>query len=96
MNGSPRQTGTDEPEVEPLIVGDKKAPDPGTGGHHEKNDVELRQNRHTVRQRHNSLSSATWPNDFSPNDSSPATVFLRLKSGSFRDIAQVDIQWPVL
>ena len=41
------------------------------------------------RGRGNSLSSVTWPDDFPPKDNSSATVFLRLKSGSFRDIAQV-------
>ena len=34
-------------------------------------------------------NSATWPHDVSTKDVTSATVFLRLKSGSFKDIAQV-------
>jgi len=39
--------------------------------------------------RHCRRNSATWPCDVATKDSSSATVFLRLKSGSYRDIAQV-------
>ena len=39
-------------------------------------------------ERSHSLSGATWPGDISSRDRSTSTVFLRLKSGSFRDITQ--------
>ena len=39
-------------------------------------------------QRSHSLCGATWPGDISLRDRSTSTVFLRLKSGSFRDITQ--------
>ena len=94
-NGLSSPSEDEEKSIQKIILNDSQIPgnSKAENGGKEKNDI----HQFTAcpegvdswsSERSHSLSGATWPGDISSRDKSTSTVFLRLKSGSFRDITQ--------